>query len=171
MFNAQDVLNLYQRLSTCGIEVILTGGWGIDALLGRQTRPHEDLDIFIQVKDATRLRDIMGREGYLLKELWSENRWVKDEQGNRVATAFVLHDKAGRELDIHALRLDEHGNGIPAWVSTDIAIFTREALASEGIIAGFPVRCITPAMQVICHTGYVLPEKQVRDMRLLHEKD
>jgi lincosamide nucleotidyltransferase A/C/D/E len=30
------------------IEFYVDGGWGVDALLGKQTRPHADLDIAIQ---------------------------------------------------------------------------------------------------------------------------
>jgi lincosamide nucleotidyltransferase A/C/D/E len=42
MVSAQDVISIYQRLMAAGIQVWLTGGWGIDALLGEQTRPHKD---------------------------------------------------------------------------------------------------------------------------------
>ena len=37
MFLAEDVISLYKRLLTDGYQVWLTGGWGIDALLGEQT--------------------------------------------------------------------------------------------------------------------------------------
>jgi hypothetical protein len=32
------------------------------------------------------------------------------------------------------------------------------------------VRCLTPEMQMLCHTGYELPDEQWRDLALLHEK-
>lgn len=32
------------------MRVWLDGGWGVDALLGRQTRPHDDMDIVIEQK-------------------------------------------------------------------------------------------------------------------------
>jgi hypothetical protein len=73
----------------------------------------------------------------------------------------------GREIDAHAMRLDVQGNGLPAWESEGL-IFQRQDLAGEGLIGGVPVRCITPQMQVMCHTGYALPEVQVRDLELLH---
>ena len=37
-------LDLFDEL---GIEVWIDGGWGVDALLGECTRPHQDLDIII----------------------------------------------------------------------------------------------------------------------------
>lgn len=45
-------IELMQLFEQQGIEVIVDGGWGVDALLGRQTRPHGDLDIACQHKDV-----------------------------------------------------------------------------------------------------------------------
>ena len=41
MVRAEDVVSIYRSLSANNIQVWLTGGWGIDALLGEQTRPHK----------------------------------------------------------------------------------------------------------------------------------
>jgi lincosamide nucleotidyltransferase A/C/D/E len=169
MVRAEDVIKIYQHLSPHGIPVWLTGGWGIDALLGEQTRPHKDLDVIMLLDDVVRMRELMEREGYGLKEIWSENRWDVDAQGVETATAFVLQDADGRELDVHAMRLDEGGNGIPAWQAEGF-IFTREDLAGRGMIAGLAVQCLTPEMQMACHTGYALPDEHLRDVALLHER-
>ena len=61
MVRAEDVISIYQNLSANGIQVWLTGGWGIDALLQEQTRPHKDLDLIILVDDVVRMRDLLGR--------------------------------------------------------------------------------------------------------------
>ena len=115
MVSTEDALNLYRRLSDNGVQVWLSGGWGIDALLGRQTRPHKDLDAILLLDDMIRMKEILCNDGYVLKELWSENRWVVDGQGNRTATAFVLQDGENHEFDVHAISLDDRGNGVPAW--------------------------------------------------------
>ena len=169
MVRQEDAISIYQRLLDHGILAWLTGGWGIDALLGEQTRPHKDLDVIVLVDDVARLRELMDCDGYGLKELWSENRWVLDARGDETATAFVLHDSQGRELDVHAMRLDDGGNGIPAWEGEGL-VFRRQDLAGEGVIGGVAVRCLTPEMQTLCHTGYELPDEQWRDLALLHEK-
>ena len=170
MVSAEDVIKLYQPLSTNGIQVWLNGGWGIDALLGEQTRPHKDLDVFVLVDDVNRLCELLSLIGYSLKELWSENRWAVDAKGIQTMTGFVLHDPDGHELDLHAMRLDEHGNGIPAWDSNDGFILTTQDLAGVGMVAGCKLPCITAEKQMLCHTGYVLPEYQIRDLQLLHDK-
>jgi lincosamide nucleotidyltransferase A/C/D/E len=89
--------------------------------------------------------------------------------GGETATAFVLQDPEGRELDVHAMRLDDQGDGIPAWEAEEL-IFRSQDLAGEGMIAGFAVQCLSLEMQVLVHTGYELPDKQLRDLELLREK-
>jgi lincosamide nucleotidyltransferase A/C/D/E len=170
MVHAQDVISIYQSLSTNSIQVWLTGGWGIDALLREQTRPHKDLDFIMLVDDVARMRDLLGHDGYTLKELWSENSWVVDAHRTETPTAFVLQDAQGRQIDAHAMHLDDRGNGVPAWADEQGLFFTREDLSGEGTIGGLAVRCISPKMQMLCHTGYDLPDEQLRDLEQLHER-
>jgi lincosamide nucleotidyltransferase A/C/D/E len=169
MVDANDVITIYRQLLDHGIQIWLIGGWGIDALLGEQTRLHKDLDVVMLLDDVVRMRELLARDGYDLKEIWSENRQAVDAHGTETATAFVLWDSEGRELDAHAMRLDDQGNGIPAWEAEGF-VFRREDLASEGTISGLIVRCIAPEMQMVCHTGYELPDKQRRDLERLHER-
>jgi lincosamide nucleotidyltransferase A/C/D/E len=169
MVGAEDVIYICQGLAANDIAVWLTGGWGIDALLQEQTRPHKDLDILVLLDEVVRMRDLLGRAGYDLKELWCENAWAIDAHGTEIPTAFVLEDAEGREVDVHAMRLDEQGNGLPGWASEGL-VFEAEDLAGEGIIAGYPVHCISPEMQVRAHRGYDLPQDHLRDMELLRER-
>jgi lincosamide nucleotidyltransferase A/C/D/E len=55
-----DVIDFYTKLENLGIEIWVDGGWGVDALLGEQTRPHQDLDIAIQQKDVQKLRELLS---------------------------------------------------------------------------------------------------------------
>ena len=170
MISTEDALNIYDFLSTNGIQVWLTGGWGIDALLGEQTRPHKDLDLIMLLDDVVRTQELLGGEGYNLKMLWEENRPALDSKGNQVATAFVLQDPNGREFDAHAMVLDDQGNGVPAWEEAEGFTFTKADLSGLGRIGGYEVQCITAKSQMVCHTGYELPEKQHRDLDRLHKK-
>ncbi len=38
-----------------GIDVWLDGGWGVDALLGHQTREHDDLDLVVELDHTSRI--------------------------------------------------------------------------------------------------------------------
>lgn len=81
-----------------------------------------------------------------------------------------LQDSDGRQIDAHAMQLDAQGNAIPAWNNEEGLLFTPEDLGGSGAIAGVSVRCITPAMQVVCHTGYAMPDFQIQDIALLHQR-
>jgi lincosamide nucleotidyltransferase A/C/D/E len=53
--NAYDVLDILDRLDVAGIEWWVDGGWGVDALLGAETRPHDDLDLVVRREHIERL--------------------------------------------------------------------------------------------------------------------
>jgi lincosamide nucleotidyltransferase A/C/D/E len=42
-----DVTEFYHHMEVLGIKIWIDGGWGVDALLGKQTRTHADLDIVV----------------------------------------------------------------------------------------------------------------------------
>lgn len=175
---AADVLELYTLLLEHGVQIWIDGGWGIDALLERQTRPHKDLDAFVAFDDLPTLTTLLSRRGFVLKEIWSENRWLRheghvpligtDESRGQVATAFVLKDALEREIDIHVLHIDTQGFPTPAWNCT--VAFSPDALTGHGTIAGSPVHCLSAAMHMRIHTGYQLQEKDIQDLRRLHER-
>ena len=43
--DAPSVIRIVDRLERDDIDVWLDGGWGVDALLGKETREHDDLDV------------------------------------------------------------------------------------------------------------------------------
>lgn len=59
----KDVIDLLEKIEQIGIEVWIDGGWGVDALLGRQTRPHNDIDIFVQKKDDAEIIKLLISNG------------------------------------------------------------------------------------------------------------
>ena len=175
---AEDVIALYAALRAEGIRLWMDGGWGIDALLGRQTRPHKDFDAIAAFEDLPALTQLLDSRGFALKLIWEENRWApspellaligRSRPAVEAATAFVLEDGLGRELDLHIVRFDEHGQWVPAWDS-DLA-FPPEAFAGVGTIGGTRVLCLSAEMQMRTHTGYALKESDIHDLRLLHER-
>jgi hypothetical protein len=45
-----------------------------------------------------------------------------------------------------------------------------DALEGRGVIAGSPVRCLSAAAHMSTHTHYELQNKDIQDLRLLHEQ-
>jgi lincosamide nucleotidyltransferase A/C/D/E len=158
MMTSTDVCGLYGRLRALGVEVWIDGGWGVDALLERQTRPHNDLDIVIQQKDLSKLRRLLEAEGYRDVPRDDTSLWN-----------FVLGDDQGREVDVHAVVFDSKGNGLYGPVEKGVT-YPAGSLHGTGLIGGETVRCIAPEWMIRFHSGYVLKEKDIRDVTALCEK-
>src|SRR3990172_4655279 len=62
---AKDVIEIVQLFSQHHIDICIDGGWGVDALLGAQTRPHADLDIAMPHKDVTLARRLLDESGFV----------------------------------------------------------------------------------------------------------
>jgi lincosamide nucleotidyltransferase A/C/D/E len=147
---ADDVIAFVQLLDQNHIEVYIDGGWGVDALLGEQTRPHADLDIAVQHKDVAKIRALLETRGY--KDV------LRDDTRD---CNFVLGDDRGRLIDIHSYTFDAAGNVVYG------VEYPYESLSGTGSINGHPVKCITPEWMVKFHTGYPLDENDYQDVKLL----
>lgn len=133
---------LVGMLEGADIAVWVDGGWAVDAVLGEQTREHGDLDVVVEVAALPRLRALLAPRGFVDVPRPDTRPWN-----------FVLGAPDGRQVDVHAVVLDELGNGVygPA---TDGVAYPAEALTGSGVIAGRRVRCIAPAWLVRFRTGY-----------------
>lgn len=147
---AGDVVEFLQLLDRQKIEVWVDGGWGVDALLGRQTRPHADLDIAIRHSDVPAVRRLLGERGY---------RPIP--RPDTRDCNFVLGDEAGHEIDVHTFTFDADGKCI-----FGIA-YPADSLTGSGMIAGHRTRCICAEWMVQFHSGYVLKLKDYRDVSAL----
>jgi lincosamide nucleotidyltransferase A/C/D/E len=158
MMTDADVGQVLDRLEDAGIEAWLDGGWGVDALLGEQTRPHEDLDLIVRVDDVPVMREILELDGFGLVE------GVPDSN-------FVLRDAGGRSVDVHAVRFDDDGDGIYRMADGHDWVFPAHGFAGTGQVGRRGVRCLTPDVQMLCHsTGYEPDATDVHDMRLLNAR-
>lgn len=161
-----EALELYSRLVAADIEFWVVGGWGVDALIGHQTRPHHDLDIFVNRTDLGHLLEVLPRLGFSERLIWKESVWI-DVNGEPRPSAFVHVDRAGHELDVHVIDLP--ADGIPLIVGDVPWVFTESDFEAVGVIAGGSVRCVSATMQLQMHIGYDLPAQHRTDVqRLLH---
>ncbi len=152
------LIELLRLLDEASIAVWLDGGWGVDALLKRQTRPHKDVDIILRVSDVPELREILGRRGFVVKEGSPPN-------------SFVLANGSGIEVDVHAVVFDEDGNGVYRMQNGQDWIYPAEGFSGRGVVESRRVHCLSPTAQVLCHAhGYVPTEKDFWDMELLQEQ-
>jgi lincosamide nucleotidyltransferase A/C/D/E len=150
---ASDVVVILQLLAQAAIDVCVDGGWGVDALLGEQTRPHEDLDIAIQHKDAAQIRAVLGAKGY--QEVPRDDSWECN---------FVLGDDLGHLVDVHTYAYDSAGNFVYGLQ------YPLDSLNGTGSINGYLVKCITAEWLIKFHTGYKLDENDYHDVKVLCQR-
>ncbi|WP_308312056.1 alpha/beta fold hydrolase [Streptomyces albipurpureus] len=156
---AHDVLDLWGLFERAGARVWLDGGWGVDALLGEETRPHGDLDIAVDSRDADRLRQALGEAGF---------QEIRDDGPFNP----VFADAAGRLVDIHyvdftATALDQHGTRIhgPGGLAYPVG-----SLTATGTVLGKVLPCVTAGFQVAAHAGYAIDANDARDVLALHHR-
>jgi lincosamide nucleotidyltransferase A/C/D/E len=155
---AIDVEMVLERLEQADIEAWVDGGWGVDALIGEQTREHLDMDLILRVDDVPAMREVLAADGF---ELVSG---VPDSN-------FVLRDAAGREIDVHPVRFDAGRNGRYRMADGDDWVFPASGFEGSGRVGRRIVRCLTPGVQMLCHaTGYVPDANDHHDMRLLNAR-
>ena len=154
MMRALDVLEIVSSLGGAGIAVWLDGGWGVDALLGEETRAHDDLDVVMAIALWDAAREALRARGFGL---------TVDE----LPTRCVLRDLGDRRIDMHPVVFDAEGVGLQRQPDGSDFRYPPEGLAGMGTIAGRPVRCLTPELQLRCHLGYEPDDEDVHDMRLL----
>lgn len=153
MMNENDVIVLLKNIKENGIDVWIDGGWGVDALLGRQTRPHNDIDVFIQRKDRAAFTKMLILNGYRETNM----EYTTDDH-------IVWCDPNNRIVDLHLFEFSEKGT-----FRYDNEIYSSDILNGQGVIGDIPVRCLTPEAQLLYHQGYEYDEKDVHDVLLLCE--
>jgi lincosamide nucleotidyltransferase A/C/D/E len=148
-----DVLAFLDLMDGNGIDVVVDGGWGVDALLGWQSRTHRDLDIAVQHRHVPRLRQVLEGRGY-----------ADVEHKDTHTYNFVLGDSKGHLIDVHSYEFDDQGN-----LLVGIA-YPFDSLTGTGTINGRLVRCITPARMVEFHAVYEGDEDDYQDVLALCTK-
>ena len=153
---AEEVVALIESLERSGVRTWLDGGWGVDALLGRQTRPHDDLDLVVVLTDVPTLKDVVAEWGYTLA-------------GGGAPMSFELVDASGRQVDVHPVVFDEEGNGIYLMRTGEEWSYPAAGFAGTGSVLGREVQCLTAEVQVLCHEGYDLGPDDLGDLQALRE--
>ena len=129
-----DVLRILHELDLAGIEPVLMGGWGIDALVGEEQRLHRDLDLIL---DCGELDKALSRLRLLGFEEWFRNPSpVPFAEHGIEGDVVVMRDSAMRVVDLHPMRLDDSG-----------------PTPAVGSIGGHRVACVSAKLQVKAHTG------------------
>jgi lincosamide nucleotidyltransferase A/C/D/E len=156
---AVDVVTLVGALTASEVDVCLSGGWSVDALLGEQTRPHADLDLWLAAPAFEGALRVFVDQG--VDRIYP---WPGDRPWN-----FVLHDGGTRRVDLHCYETLEDGS-IQYGSVLDPFRLPSAALSHAGVIDGFPLRCEEPLWALRFHTGYPPRSTDRHDVTRLCER-
>lgn len=123
-------------LDAVGLRTWVAGGWGVDALVGRETRRHSDLDVtHAPLEQAL---TALERLDYGVETDWLPSR-------------VELAAPSERWVDVHPVVIDDEGTGWQVNVA-DLPPFRYPPHAcTTGSISGAPVRCLSVAQQLLSH--------------------
>lgn len=149
--SAAQALGLLDDLAAAGVHAVVDGGWGIDALLGAATRPHDDLDLVIDVADLAAARRLLVEAGFTVER-------------DLLPTAIALRHPDGRGADLHPVEPVAGGGGDQV---LEDGVRWRYGPPTTGRIGGRAVPCVPPATQLAAHLGYEPDEHDRADVAAL----
>jgi lincosamide nucleotidyltransferase A/C/D/E len=155
---AEEVIAVLDALVARDVRVWLDGGWGVDALLGEQTRAHEDVDIVVELRCLDDVVVALTPLGLALRE-------------DYLPTRAVLRSTDGRQVDVHPVTFDADGTGRQHAASPngDDAVYPVDGFG-EGRVLDRVVPCLMPELQLMHHSGYVPRDRDRIDVARLAAK-
>lgn len=156
---ASRVLEVLDLLAAAEVTAWVGGGWGVDALVGRQTRRHYDLDLVISDSDEQyrKLAELLRHEGFRPDE-------PELTPGLPMPVRCAWHDDDGHTIEIMPVAL--HGPALSA-VSAGGKVPDGASPFASGVIGGRPVPCLSAELQLALHQGYQLRDIDAADVGLL----
>lgn len=151
--SAAEVHTVLDTLAAAGCRAWIGGGWGVDALAGRQTRHHRDLDLAIPADCETAALKALAEIGYQVETDWRPVRVEVAAPRGRV--------------DLHPLTFDDVGNGHQAGLDGKSFRYPKDCF-TVGVISDRQVDCLSIDQQLRFHSGYEPRDIDRADLELLY---
>lgn len=164
---AGRLLDLIGRFQERGVRVWLDGGWCVDALLERQTRPHDDLDLVVAQADLPGLWAVLGEAGY---GTVADRAGVpaRLEDGARLEALEYAVDGGGHQVDVHPVTFTAQGDATYPMAGGEPWTYPARAFTGRGRVLGREVPCIAADVMLAGHTsGYALDAAHRADVEAL----
>jgi lincosamide nucleotidyltransferase A/C/D/E len=154
----EEVLEVIGALTNQKLAVWIDGGWGVDALLGEVNRPHDDVDLVVELAALQAVYTCLAPLGFSVAE-------------DLAPVRVVLRSIEDRQVDLHPVTFDDQGTGWQKGAAPDGADCPYPAWGfGHGSILGQQVPCLTAELQLEHHGGYVPRHRDRSDMARLAER-
>jgi lincosamide nucleotidyltransferase A/C/D/E len=146
---AGQVIALLDAAEAAGLPAWVAGGWGVDALVGRQTRRHYDLDLVISddERQAGLAQAVLAGRGY-------RQTHTEHNAGLPLPWRHVWQHADGWSVELLTVPLDT-------------TPFSQPGSFTEGIIGARTVPCLSVSLQLRLHSGYPARDIDLTDTELL----
>ena len=152
-----EVLAVLAAIRSVGCRFWLEGGWGVDALVGHQTRPHRDVDVDLDAAREAAVLERLEELGYAIETDWRPTR-----------VELVAPGRGW--VDLHPLAIDDHGNARQAALGGGWHEFPRSWFTT-GRLGGVSVPCVSLQAQRAFHEGYEPRQVDLLDLAQLERLD
>jgi lincosamide nucleotidyltransferase A/C/D/E len=125
-----SVVEVLEVLERAECRSWVAGGWGVDALVGRQTREHRDLDLAIDAEQEAFAVAALRRLGYEVETDWRPAR-------------VELGAAGWRWVDLHPVCFNRHGHGCQVDLDGGFFEYPSDCFAT-GRLGGRSVRAYRP---------------------------
>ncbi|GAA2696313.1 MULTISPECIES: nucleotidyltransferase domain-containing protein [Actinosynnema] len=149
-----DVLAVLDLAEAAGARLRVDGGWGVDALLGEQTRPHGDLDVVVEKRFLGAFLGALEGAGF-----------ARVGEPGAVAWNFLVA-RGGVVVDLHVVELDAEGRGVLGPAERGVA-YPAGSLRGRGVVGGREVDCVAAEWAVRFHDQYTGDADDRADVRAL----
>jgi 2'-5' RNA ligase len=161
-FELTEVLRVCRALDDGHLSYWVAGGWGLDALVGSETRHHGDLDVVLEYfrEDLTTVTTLLTSLGYRRKRPLGGTVWFPD--------AEVYEDERGHHIEVLNINwpllvsrgwlreatptLETESNEVLEL--EEIPPLLVEQCTASGVLEGTRIPVLSVSAQQLFHVGY-----------------
>ncbi|MDD2285483.1 MAG: aminoglycoside nucleotidyltransferase [Eubacteriales bacterium] len=154
MVTKTDAVEIITYAEENEISIWIDGGWGVDALIGEETRVHNDIDLFVEESNSKKFIKILRGKGF-----------IEITEAYTTKSHTVWRDTKGRIIDLHIFKFNRQG-----YIVFEGEEYPPDVFSGIGKIGNKVVKCIDAENQVLFHLGYEHDENDVHDVKLLCER-
>ena len=149
------VVDLCRAFDAEGLPYWVDGGWGVDTLLGKQTRQHSDLDLAVAYTALPAFARLLALQAFSRHDRTGDPEWN-----------WVFRHVKGQSVDLHGFWWDEQGNAVLG-EAADKSMYPKGALSGRGMIGALDVNCVSAEAVLNFRAGFEPRPKDRHDVAML----